>query len=55
MSLDEIIMVVGNRLETLRSQRTLAVTQGDLTRVAALDAEVSETEATLTKLRTLLQ
>jgi hypothetical protein len=54
MSLDEIVLVVGNRIETLRSQRVLAVAHGDLARVSELDADILETESTLSQLLTLL-
>ena len=54
MNLDQIIKIVSNRLEFLRAQRTTAVSIGDLERVAALDAEVAETQATLGRLKTLV-
>jgi hypothetical protein len=53
MALDEVILIVGNRLNALQAQRTLAVAAGELARVAALDADIAETTTTLDQLRTL--
>jgi hypothetical protein len=53
MALDEVILIVGNRLQALQAQRTLAVAAGELARVAALDADIAETTTTLNQLRTL--
>jgi hypothetical protein len=53
MAVDEIIIIVENRLVTLRSARALAVAQGNLEYVTSLDAEIAETQNTLAALNTL--
>jgi hypothetical protein len=53
MALDEVIQIVGNRLNALQVQRTLAVAAGELARVTALDADIAETQTTLEQLLTL--
>lgn len=50
MTLEEIIRIVRNRLAFLQAQRTGAVATGDLDRVASLDADIYETQATLARL-----
>jgi len=50
MTLQEIIDVVANRLTTLRNQRALAASAGDLERLVELDAEIDSTETTLASL-----
>jgi hypothetical protein len=52
MTLQEIIDVVANRLTTLRNQRALTASAGDLERLVELDAEIDSTEVTLATLRT---
>jgi hypothetical protein len=47
MTLQDIIDVVANRLTTLRNQRALAISSGDLQRVVELDEEIATTEVTL--------
>ena len=54
MALSEIIEIVTKRLDFLRSQRTSAVSVGDLNQVARLDTEITETSATLDRLRSLV-
>jgi hypothetical protein len=54
MNLDQIIKIISNRLEFLRSQRTTAVSVGDLEQVVALDSEIAESTATLNRLLTLV-
>jgi hypothetical protein len=51
MSIDDLIHLAQNRLATLNSARATADRNGDADRVAALDAEIAETEATLEILR----
>jgi hypothetical protein len=50
MTIEEIIRIVRNRLASLQSQRTSAVATGDLDRVASLDVDIHETQATLSRL-----
>lgn len=51
MSISDLIRLAQNRLATLNSARATADRDGDADRVAALDTEISETEATLAALR----
>ena len=53
MTLEMIKLILANRLSALSSQRGHAVAVGDLTRVAELDAEIQETELTLTQVSSL--
>jgi hypothetical protein len=51
MSISDLIRLAQNRLATLNSARATADRDGDADRVAALDTEIAETEATLAALR----
>ena len=53
MTVNEIIDMLRRRVANLQATRTQASQIGDVARVAALDAEVTETEATLAQLETL--
>jgi|688.fasta_scaffold417003_2 hypothetical protein len=53
MSISDLIRLAQNRLATLNSARATADRNGEPDRVAALDAEITETEATLETLRGL--
>lgn len=53
MTLADLIELVSNRLAILNGQRAGAFARGEADRVAALDADVAETEHTLTALRSL--
>jgi hypothetical protein len=53
MTISELKTIVANRLSTLGQQRGHAAAVGDVARVAALDAEITETELTLAQLGTL--
>lgn len=55
MTISELKTIVANRLSTLSQQRghAAAAAVGDVARVAALDAEITETELTLAQLGTL--
>jgi hypothetical protein len=50
MTISELKTIVANRLATLGQQRGHATAVGDVQRVAALDAEITETELTLAQL-----
>jgi len=54
MTVEQLITMIRSRVEFLGRLRETAVQQGDVTRVNELDVEKSETEATLTKLLTLV-
>ena len=54
MNVADIIRIVSNRLDALRSQRTLAISIGDLEQVATIDSQITETQTTLDQLRTLV-
>jgi hypothetical protein len=54
MTVDQLITMLKSRIEFLGKLRETAVQQGDVNRVNELDTEKSETEATLTKLLTLV-
>ena len=53
MTLDDLKQLLSNRLATLAQQRGYASTIGDLERIAALDAEITDTELTAAQLDTL--
>jgi hypothetical protein len=53
MSIADLIRLAQNRLATLNSARATAHAFGQDDRVASLDAEIAETEATLAILRTV--
>jgi hypothetical protein len=53
MTIAQIIEILGNRLRYLQSQRTLAVSFGDLAQVSSVDAEIAQTISTLTALQSL--
>lgn len=54
MTLADLIGVAENRLKHLTRQRETAQRIGDLQQINTIDTEVSETESTLTQLRSLL-
>lgn len=53
MSINDLISMLENRLAYTRAQRTAAEQRGDIAQVAALDADIASTQATLDQLRTL--
>jgi hypothetical protein len=53
MTLDDLKLILANRLSTLGQQRGHAVTIGNLERVNELDAEITDTEITLAQLDSL--
>jgi|NOAtaT_7_FD_contig_71_1012894_length_1141_multi_7_in_0_out_0_2 hypothetical protein len=53
MTVQELIDVAKARLGYLAKQRETAVRLGDSNQIASIDAEIAETQETLTKLLTL--
>jgi len=51
MKINELIIMLTNRLTFLQNQRQLAVSMGDVLRVGEADIEISETQNTLDALR----
>ena len=51
MTISDLIRLASNRLSTLNSAKATADQNGDVDRVAMLDAEIAETETTLAALR----
>jgi hypothetical protein len=51
MTIEQLTIILANRLSTLSAQRSHAVTVGDLAQVAILDADIAETEITLSQLK----
>lgn len=51
MTISDLITLAQNRLATLNGARATAVALGQDDRIAALDAEIADTEATLEQLR----
>jgi hypothetical protein len=51
MSLDDLILLLQNRLAFNASQRAAAVHRGDIALVASLDADSATTQATLDALQ----
>lgn len=53
MTLNDIVVLLGNRITALNGALSHASAVGDIDRVVALEAEIAETQATLTQLQTL--
>ena len=53
MAIQELVTIVANRLATLHQARAYAVAIGDVPRVSAIDADMTETELTLAQLQSL--
>lgn len=53
MTLSEVIQLLSNRLATLNVSRANAFALGDAARVAAIEAEIAETEDTLARIRAM--
>jgi hypothetical protein len=51
MSVDDLIVILENRLAFNAQQRAAAVQRGDVEQIAALDADSATTQATLDALR----
>lgn len=54
MSLADLISLLNNRLSHAANQRASAFQRGDVVAVAALDADMASTQATLDQLQSLL-
>jgi hypothetical protein len=53
MTIQELILLASNRLAALNTARSTAVGVGNVQRLNDIDAEITETQATLDKLNTL--
>lgn len=53
MTIVELITLASNRLAALNGAHATAVALGDVERMAALEAEIAETQSTLDALHTL--
>lgn len=53
MTLQQVRAILTNKLTTLHAQRGYAMAIGDLDRVAAIDAEIQETQTTLDQLNAI--
>jgi hypothetical protein len=53
MKVPELITLMANKLAYLNNAKSTAMASGDLEAVLRLDAEISETQATIEALRTL--
>jgi hypothetical protein len=51
MTILDLIALANARLANLTAQRTSAASLGDVSRIAQIDTEIAETEATLAALR----
>ena len=54
MTVADLIKLAENRLSTLNSARSTAVSLGQDARIAEIDAEILSTDATLVQLRSLV-
>jgi hypothetical protein len=54
MTINEVIDLLQNQITTLLNARALAVRLGDINQVFEIDNKLSETEATLSSLRSIL-
>jgi hypothetical protein len=50
MTIEELILILRNRLSTNSQQRAIAVERGDLSAIELLDADTASTTVTLTAL-----
>ena len=50
MTIDNLIVMLNNRLQFLQSQRPVFVLVGDVSRVIDLDGEITQTQLTLGQL-----
>jgi hypothetical protein len=53
MTIQDLIRLLANRVATLNVDKATAESRGDLERVTTLDAEIAETEVTLSALRAI--
>lgn len=54
MNLDDLVKLMQARLAALNNARASALALGDLAALSRLDAEIAETEITLSRLNTLV-
>lgn len=53
MTLNDLITIMTNRLDTLNGSKVTAQRSGDLAQVTRLDDEINETQQTLDQLRSI--
>lgn len=53
MTLNDLITIMTNRLDTLNGSKVTAQKNGDLAQVTRLDDEINETQQTLDQLRSI--
>jgi hypothetical protein len=51
MTITEIIFILENKVKTLEQQRSMAVTNGDIEVVTAIDTQLIETKTTVDTLK----
>ena len=54
MKMQELVTLMANKLAYLNTAKSTAMASGDLEAVLRLDAEISETQATIEALQTLM-
>ena len=54
MKMQELVSLMANKLAYLNTAKSTAMTSGDLEAVLRLDGEISETQATIDALKTLM-
>jgi len=54
MKVAELVTLMANKLAYLNTAKSTAITSGDLDAILRLDSEISETQATLEALQTLV-
>lgn len=54
MKIEELVIILENRIKTLKSQRESAHLQGNLEWIIELDNQINENETTLSKVKTLI-
>lgn len=54
MKMQELVSLMANKLAYLNTAKSTAITSGDLEAVLRLDSDISETQATIDALQTLM-
>jgi len=54
MTIEQLIQLAKNKLPVLNEQKIYHTQMGDVTKLMELDTEISQTDTTLEKLKTLL-
>ena len=54
MTIKEILQIAENKLQNLRQQEVSAIQSGDLDTVVLIQSSISETETTISQLKTLI-